>query len=153
MVELKREQMRNMMTCSSVRIPKSIAGQDGHVGKVHTAWHFDDFAGLVSFICVALQPTACRILCRGAHQQKYTKFVIPVVPIQEECSLQISCPLANFNLLANGLEGAVQTELGRCAAGEVDAMMMSPPRQAGRWSTGDLGPRACHGIFPELKWY
>lgn len=59
---------------------------------------------------------------------------------QEECSLQISCPLASFNLVANGLEGAVQTELGRCAAGEVDAMMMSPPRQGTSWAAS-LGMR------------
>lgn len=60
--------------------------------------------------------------------------------LQEECSLQISCPLASFNLVANGLEGAMQTELGRCAAGEVDSMMMSPPRQGTSWAAS-LGMR------------
>ena len=59
---------------------------------------------------------------------------------QEECSLQISCPLASFNLVVSGLEGAVQTELGRCAAGEVDSMTLSPPRAQGSWAT-TLGMR------------
>lgn len=51
--------------------------------------------------------------------------------LQDDCGLRVSCPLGSFELVASGLEGAVQAELGRSAAGEVDGMILLPPRAQG----------------------
>ena len=86
----------------------------------------------------ALQSSGERFSVRMVTSERFT--LRGTLTISQECSLQISCPLASFNLVASGLEGAVPTELGRCAAGEVDSMTLSPPRPQGIWAT-TLGMR------------
>ncbi|OLQ10373.1 hypothetical protein AK812_SmicGene5943 [Symbiodinium microadriaticum] len=55
--------------------------------------------------------------------------------LQEQCSILVSCPLGDFDLVANGLEGALSTDLGKTAAGEGESMALSPPaRDASGWA-------------------
>lgn len=55
--------------------------------------------------------------------------------LQEQCSMLVSCPLGDFDLVANGLEGALSTDLGKTAAGEGESMALSPPaRDASGWA-------------------
>ncbi|CAJ1341078.1 unnamed protein product, partial [Effrenium voratum] len=61
--------------------------------------------------------------------------------LQEQCGLLVSCPLGAFQLAADGLEGAMQLELGQRAAGDADGATVSPgPRQANGWAAS-LGMR------------
>eukprot|EP00434_Breviolum_minutum_P040899 symbB.v1.2.036363.t1/scaffold5117.1/size30692/2 len=92
----------------------------------------------------ALQSSGERFSVRMVTSERFT--LRGTLTISQECSLQISCPLASFNLVASGLEGAVPTELGRCAAGEVDSMTLSPPRPQGIWAT-TLGMRFTRQIL------
>ncbi|CAE6972493.1 unnamed protein product [Symbiodinium natans] len=51
--------------------------------------------------------------------------------LQEQCGILVSCPLGDFDLVANGLEGALPADLGKTAAGEGESMALSPQPASG----------------------
>ncbi|CAE7769064.1 unnamed protein product, partial [Symbiodinium pilosum] len=76
------------------------------------------------------QPTVERFSVRLITAERFTLRGTLTI-LQDTCSILVSCPLGAFDLVANGVEGAMPTDLGRTAAGDGEAMVLSPPAREG----------------------